>query len=111
MVLARKLVSALEVTARVFGAYIKPNPLNYPTGREILSKPLETAIKTHYAIPALSYGRLRLPWRFMQKQENQFWKTFRRERKGMFRTKKGQGKKAQKRAKEAAKAQAKAVKK
>lgn len=105
---ARAIATPLQASAKLFGTYIKPNPMSYPTGRDILMKPLtkERGLKRYFTLPTASYDQLKIPWRFIEKQENQFWKKFRRARKGLYAVAKGQGKKAQKRAKEAAKAAA-----
>jgi hypothetical protein len=107
MVFARKIASTLKASCRLFGTYIRPNPLNYPTGRDIFKKPLmERTVKDQYVNKLLSYDMLKIPWRFVAKQETQYWRTFRRMRKGLTSVKKGQGKKALKRKKEADKAAA-----
>eukprot|EP01111_Echinosteliopsis_oligospora_P012681 TRINITY_DN4380_c0_g1_i1.p1 TRINITY_DN4380_c0_g1~~TRINITY_DN4380_c0_g1_i1.p1 ORF type:complete len:113 (-),score=37.95 TRINITY_DN4380_c0_g1_i1:152-490(-) len=108
MPFARQLVSAAVASARLFGTYLGPHDLG-PTGRKLLLAPLKGPAIASYYNGMKEFEQYKLPWVYNEKQENQYWKQFRRSRKGHAPVQKGKGKKAQKRAKEAAKAAAKAA--
>jgi hypothetical protein len=99
--IARKLLPVAEASAKLFGNYFGPHNIGR-TGRKILMAPLKgPAIVEYY--PPWFYSQTKTVWKYDDHFENKYWRNFRRWRKGHSVPKKGQGKKAQKRAKEAAK--------
>lgn len=101
MTIARALAPVVEASARLFGTYVGPHNIGR-TGRKLMMAPLKGQALIDY-FPPWFFEKANMVWKHDERVENKYWRNFRRWRKGKPIPKKGQGKKAQKRAKDAAK--------